>query len=299
MNSHPNTTQPKKYHFNLQDSSYYISLNITKKKPPTHLSDSNLQRHTNSDPNNKVNFMNQHYDLPLQRAKSRLEKILDYNDTNLFSQNQRKYQFINPMREFFNANPSNTIQNKLNFLNSNNGNETTASKKYQLGVSKQTHHSHLNVSLESTKKQNQMYRIEISPANSGRQEYSAPHDKFQSIYLDKLKKYSQKYCHEDGSNGGGATKIEIGTSNDLKLRQLNRVPLSSRSNYTRDFIDEFALKSSRNTGKFSGTLTDFLVAEGDWETSPFSDETLLFLLEFFCFFINHIQVYRFQIKRFI
>lgn len=238
--------QPKKYHFNLQDSSYYISLNITKKKPK-HLSDSNLLKNS-GDINNKVNFLghnNTDYNRP---GKFRLDKMFDFNETNM---HHRKYQFINPMREFFNTNAG-SIQNKLNLLNLND-----MSNKYQLGVSKQTHKSNLNVSMEGNKKQNQMYRIEIGPS-SHRDCAAKPMETFHSKYLEKLQKYRNKYCH--GDEGPGTTKIEIGTSDDLKLNKFNAVPLSSRSNYARDYIDEFPLKSSGKSGKLN--ILSVYVTEG-------------------------------------
>ena len=92
----------KQYHFNLQDSSYYISLNITKKK---HLSEPELKLQSkkctilNTECDSVAhstrfeNIRNERENAPNSncRPKSRLDKILDYNNdtTNIINHQKR------------------------------------------------------------------------------------------------------------------------------------------------------------------------------------------------------------------
>lgn len=223
-NNNNYSNKNKNYHFNLQDSSYYITLNITKKK---HLSDpdllklkksnckddglnSNEQHHyqnMHSKQNNKLNNNT--------RPRSRLEKVLDYHDTNIFN-HQKRYQFLDTP----NNGNVNYQKNKNHHhrLTPNNLNTTN-----------------LNVNLESAHLQNNKYKIEISPTRA--------QDSFETKYGNKISKYNNCYSH-------GSTKLEIETTNDVRVNKVQVQPLSSRSNNAHQHrMIEFQTNNPRKTGK--------------------------------------------------
>lgn len=134
-----------------------------------------------------------HNQLNNTRPRSRLEKVLDYNDTNIFN-HQKRYQFLetpnNNENVYYQKNSKN---HRLNNLNTTN----------------------LNVNLESAHLQNNKYKIEISPTRA--------QDSFETKYGNKISKYNNRYSH-------GSTKLEIETTNDVKVNKVHVQPLSSRSN---------------------------------------------------------------------
>jgi len=221
----------KQYRFNLQDSSYYISLNITKKK---HLSDPDL-KFEKYNLNDEFNMTSAKVQLKGEkvsaRPKSRLEKVLDYNDTNIVN-HQKKYQFMS----------SNINAGKTNFL---------SQEQHKYTSSKSLNTTNLNLNLETSAHQNNKFKIEISPVRM----YDKNRDtNYESNRLNKFnnnnnnKIYSNHHTYRDNYSN---TKVDIETSNDVKINKFNILPLSSRSNNPQlHRINEFQFKTSpRKPGK--------------------------------------------------
>jgi hypothetical protein len=218
----------KQYRFNLQDSSYYISLNITKKK---HLSDPDL-KFEKYNLNDEFNMTSAGVQLKSEkvsaRPKSRLEKVLDYNDTNIVN-HQKKYQFMS----------SNINAGKTNFLS-----QEQHQHKYKSSKSLNT--TNLNLNLETSTHQNNKFKIEISPVRM----YDKNRDtNYESNRLNKFNNnYSNHHTYRDNYSN---TKVDIETSNDVKINKFNILPLSSRSNNPQlHRMNEFQFKTSpRKPGK--------------------------------------------------
>ncbi len=197
----------------MQDSSYYICLNITKKKNPT-------------DPDlifNKPNLQNEHKsERNNPRPKSRLEKVLDYNDTNIVN-HQKKYQFLNS-----------------NLKDSNKKNNLSMSHEQKYHSSKSLNKTNLNLNLETSTRQNNKFKIEISPVRiydtgSNNYEPSRP-------IINTKKVYSNLHTNRENYSN---TKVDIDTKNDIKISKFNILPLSSRSNNPQlNRISEFQTKKN-------------------------------------------------------
>lgn len=130
--------------------------------------------------------------------------MLDYNDTNM------KYQFS--------SQPNSTGKNKINFMAFNQYDH-----RYHPVSDKGANTTNLNLNMESSHHQNNKYRIDISPVR----------DAFESCnkYRHNYDGYKKKHPHHQSCHDNDHhAKLEIETSDNLKVNKFNILPLSSRSN---------------------------------------------------------------------